>query len=250
MRFMVLFVLVLAAAVATLALCAPLRLRVEDTLFRRAREDAVAQQAGPPAEAPADTASGPREALGQIAQDARETVSEPAPAADAPPEGAAPATEPVGPVAAQERAPVPEPSQSPPAEGPLKSWQRIVMPPALRQVQFGMPSEQISRGYPVAWTKEELGEVMLTHYPDPDKTRTVRFHFSGDSLYRIEVRLQPTGEQSRKDLYDVLQGQYEQLYARVPEKSATRWSDGTVTAQIKLISDGVELIFVCQAARR
>ena len=244
---MVFFVLVLAAAVATLALCAPLRLRVEDVLFSRAREETVAQH---PAEAPAHTASGPREALGQPALDVGELVGEPAPAADAPPEGAAPAAEPVGPAAAQERAPSPEPSQSPVAEGPLKPWQRVVMPPALRQVQFGMPSEQISRGYPVAWTKEELGELMLTHYHDPDKTKTVRFHFSGDSLYRIEVRLQPAGDQSRKDLYDVLRGQYEQLYARVPEKSATRWSDGTVTAQIKLIKDGVELIFVCPAARR
>ena len=48
----------------------------------------------------------------------------------------------------------------------------------------------------------------------------------------------------------MIRGQYEQLYAQVPEKSATRWSDGTVTAQIKLIRGGVELIFVCQAARR
>ena len=244
MRFMIISVLVLAAFVVTLVVCAPLRLRVEDALFRREPEPTVAATRPEPAdEEPApQAASGEGEGMGQIVRDvlAGEGI-----------EGQPPQTEPAPAPPVAERGPTaaPPPKERP-AGGPLKPWERVVLPPALRQVQFGMPSEQIKHGYPVAWTKQEMGELMLTHYPTPDRNTTVRFHFSGDSLYRIEVRMKPGGGQTRKQLYNMHQAQYAQLYARVPERSATRWSDGTVTGQIKLRSDGVELIFTCTAARR
>ena len=92
--------------------------------------------------------------------------------------------------------------------------------------------------------------LLLTHYPTPDRSKTVRFHFSGDSLYRIEMRLKPDEGQTRKQLYDACQARYAEFYAGVPERTATRWSDGTVTAQLKLTSDGVELSFTCNAAKR
>jgi hypothetical protein len=169
MRSTVFLVLALAAFIVTLMLCAPLRLKVEDTLF--------------------------------------------------------------------------------PQKEPLQPWERVVFPAALRQVQFGMTAQQIKGGYAVAWTKQELGDVMLTCYPSPDMTTAFRFHFSGDSLYRVEVQLKPRPGQTREELYDLYRTQCAQLYARVPRRSQTRWSDGTVTAQIKLVGDGVELIFTCPDAR-
>lgn len=239
MRFMILGVLALAAFVLTLAVCAPLRLKVEDALFAKESAPADAVTTELPRAQALPEAPGP---IQQVPEGIRDLVDGSPPSAPPAPEQAV----------AQSSVPEPPPSRPEPrqADEVLKPWERVVLPPYLRQVQFGMPSEQIRRGYPVAWTKEEVGESTLVHYPSPDKSTTVRFQFSGDSLYRIEVWVKPGQGQTRKQLYDSYKAQYAELYARVPERSEARWSDGTVTAQIKRAREEVELVFTCPTTRR
>ena len=108
--------------------------------------------------------------------------------------------------------------------------------------ELGLPVHQPER--------VRSGELMLAHYPGEDRTTTVRFHFSGDSLYRVELGVAPAEGQSRGELYDTLQAFYAAQYAHARERSATRWSDGTVIAQIGMAENAVEVTFTCPAARR
>jgi hypothetical protein len=124
------------------------------------------------------------------------------------------------------------------------------MPPALSRARFGMSAARVSRIYKTAWTKKEEGTVMLAHYPRRDKSQVVRFHFAGDSLYLVQARLNPAEGQTAKQLYDDLRGQYEAYYANVAKRSATSWSDGTVTARIRMHMGTVEVSLNCPAARK
>jgi len=152
--------------------------------------------------------------------------------------------------AAADAADAARPAAPPAGTAPAAAGDPIVLPPVLRHVQFGMPSGQVRRAYSVGWERVRSGELMLAHYPGEDRTTTVRFHFSGDSLYRVELGVAPAEGQSRGELYDTLQAFYAAQYAHARERSATRWSDGTVIAQIGMAENAVEVTFTCPAARR
>jgi hypothetical protein len=247
-RAMMFIMLVIIAFVIAISVCEPFRLKVEKVLFgEKAEAPVVAEPTEPPAAAsPTPAAAGPKEPAGT-------GTKEPAAAATAP-EAAPKESEDTGEGKGGLRSLLEElKPDTAKGGGPVKPTlpgAPVDLPPDLRKVQFGTPAEEVKRNYAIAWTKEELGEVMLTHYPTPDRSASVRFYLSGDSLYRIEVRLTPPKGQTREQLYNSFKAQYAQYYADVARKSDTKWSDGSVTAEIKLQKDQVELIFVCPKAKR
>lgn len=261
MKAMVLFVLVIAAGGATLALNPSMRREVEKVLFAERPATAPADAAEAAGDGRTDAASpGDPGLFAQVADQVTGAVDKAAEGVGAAVEQVAEALPELKP-AAQQPAPSAQPAQPkaepepaaralPAPRAAVRPAQRVVLPPGLNGVQFGMTSERVSRAYKVAWTRQERGERMLVHYPRPDKSQTLRFHFAGDSLYRIEVRLEPAEGQTRKQLYDQRRQRYAEFYANVPERSETQWSDGTVSAHIQLYREGVELIFTCKAARR
>ncbi|MHC5034010.1 MAG: hypothetical protein ACYTFZ_03135, partial [Planctomycetota bacterium] len=56
--------------------------------------------------------------------------------------------------------------------------------------------------------------------------------------------------QSLRQFYDDLRAQYANHYSNVASSSATSWSDGTVTARIKLNLTNVEVSFECPSTRK
>ena len=63
---------------------------------------------------------------------------------------------------------------------------------------------------------------------------------------RIEVRLKPAEGQTLKQLYDTIREQYAARYSNVAKSTAISWSDGVLTARIKMRRDTVEMSFLCR----
>jgi hypothetical protein len=278
MRAFIVFVLSLACTALALVFCPPLRESVESVLFKRCEANVVAEEqpeadgaevsrpqpasdeavaAAPQAEAQAPEepagqeqpgrtspwvalwSNASRLAAGKLRQARASLSSEESPPSPAQAEG---------PAAAPPSASPGVTTQVQPQEA--HQTQKIVLPPKFAGVRFGMSAVRLSRIYSIAWATEEAGNLTLVHYPLPDQSQTVRFHFMGDSLYAMEDCLTPAKDQSLKELYDDLRAQYANHYANVASSSASSWSDGTVTARIKLHLAHVEISFECPSARK
>lgn len=137
-------------------------------------------------------------------------------------------------------------------EDPREAAQPFTMPASLSQVWFGMSPDQVDAAYRHSWKREQSGELMLAHYPLPDQSQVYRFHFSGDSLYLIEVQLKRPEGHTLKQLYDHYRQSLAQQYQHLPETSSTRWADGTVHIRIGTdrAKDLVMVSYRCPSAKR
>lgn len=137
-------------------------------------------------------------------------------------------------------------------EDPGEAAQPFTMPASLSRAWFGMSPDQVNTAYKHSWKREQSGELMLAHYPLPDESQVYRFHFSGDSLYLIEVQLKRPEGHTLKQLYDHYRQSLARQYQHLPETSSARWSDGTVHIHIGMdrAKDLVIVSYRCPSAKR
>ncbi len=260
MRLMIVAMLALAGFGIAFMLSPSLRAEVSDVLLDEQTEaqiDANARQIADKASARLkDTTAGALNRVStqasQAAQRIAEDVGSPAPQQEPPtPEPTPtqePPPEPTEPTSSQPAAPeTPAPQQRP--ASPVAA--RLRLPSMLNGIRFGMTPQQVAACRQIGWRREQGGELMLTHYADPQKVRQVRFHFSaGESLYKIELRRKVGETEDKRQIYDQTRQMYAAEYANLPVSRKTTWSDGTVHAHIEQYREGIQVTFTCQDARR
>jgi len=275
MRMVIAFVIGLAAIGGVILFVPPVREQVEKVLFAPPRAEgqgAEEQQAAARTEGPLtrlaekagqqlDKTLAPAESLirskvlSHLPTPLPPPKKAPAPKAAPKPTETRPAPPP---------APEPEPAAKPPAEQPPPQKPataphpqpartrkaRIRLP--LNGTAFGISPQAWARAFPVAWKREQGGELMLVHYPKPDRSQMTRAHFAGGSLYMVEFYLKPVQGQSVQQLYAAWLQKLGKLYGNVEKASRTRWSDGVVNVHIQQdVAKGyVEVIYQCPAARK
>jgi len=230
MRMLIVLMLSIAALAGTLALSPKLREQAADVLFHR-KDTSPADSASTPDPDGAPASQNPLDTIGRAGDKAMGAIAELA--AEAPQAVSVPGTAEPERTPAPVAAPVPEvpnPQAGPPTA--QAAAQRIVLPRFLSSVRFGMSMAQIRKTYTISWQKQEAGEEVLVHYPVPDKSQMVHFHFRTDKLYQIRIFLKPAQGQTLKQLYDQHQQALLRQYRDVREARRTRWSDGTLQASI------------------
>jgi hypothetical protein len=186
-----------------------------------------------PAQAPAPPPPAP--AVAQAAQ----PPSEPEPTAPSP--AAAVPAAPSRPAAAPQKPPAP-PKQSAPASAPTPAV-RIVLPPALRGLQYGMSGDAISARFPISWTRERGGAVTLVHYPEGPEGMQVRFESAGQGLCGIELYMKPPEGKTLAQFHQDVRQQYAAVYGSLPGTAATGWNDGQTILAVTLAPAHVVVSF-------
>jgi hypothetical protein len=247
---MIILVLTLAGLALALALSPSLRGRAEEILYGRRAHGEASEAASSAPEAIVEAAEEAEGAVANVVERGREAVRQTlaeagggaaVPTVTAPPSSPAEATTssepaeppeqpaPPGAAAAQPSDTQPEQARAP---APPPAQARFVMPPTFSALRFGMSPAQVERMFEQHWLREEGGELMLVHYPMPDKSQAYRFHFAGQALYQIEVDVKPAEGQSIEQVYEHWRDYLSRTYGNLPVSTATRWSDGTVTVRM------------------
>ena len=124
-----------------------------------------------------------------------------------------------------------------------KKTARILLPPSLSNVQFGMTEGNISGRYRIHSSRLERGEKMLVYKADRrGQKQAVRFHFRSGHLYKVTLVMQPSTQDKAKALFETIRADLNKRYGELA-KGSRRWSDETVSAGVDLKRNEVHLHF-------
>ncbi len=230
MKMMIAFVLSTAVAALVLTVNPELRQHAAEVLFNGAGEAAEATADVQPADHTQQTMDKVAGMLSQMGKDAMKAVAHTV-KDSAPQHVAAETTEPEGASVAPEQ---PANTMARPTAEATPPAQRVKLPQFLSGARFGMSVDEVKAAFQIAWTKQEGGELTLTHYPVPDKSQMVKFGFRDGRLRRVEIALKAAEGQDLKEFYDRYQQTLAEQYRQCQLARRTRWSDGHVRASIAL----------------
>jgi len=125
---------------------------------------------------------------------------------------------------------------------PKGAAEQISLPRALDDLEWGMNRAEIIQLYPIAKTRTDHEELVLTHYRDAAERYAVQFRFRDNKLMEVETQISPPQGGSVQELYETLKEHYYSKYQHFA-RSKTRWTDGAVTARIFSMGDRVYVSF-------